>query len=323
MPPGIFLSEGEFWGRDAGIRRAATVGLLEKPGTRFRYSDVNFILLGEIVRRVSGERIDEYVRKRFHGPLGMSETGYRPDPSLLGRVAPTTFIAEYGLLRGEVHDPTARRMEGVAGHAGLFGTAKDVATYVRLFQKKGNPDGPRLLNPDTITQATTNQLPESLGVKRGLGWDIGSSFASQRGEKFPLTGYGHTGWTGTSIWVDPASETFVILLTNRNHPSEGGKVKPLRIRVGTLAAEAVGYTKLVPAPEPPPEPAAQTAADPGGVLSGIDVLERDGYSALSGLKIGLITNQTGINRARRSTIDLLAAAPNVELKALAPYMLSR
>lgn len=320
LPPGIFLSEGDFWGYDEGVRRAATVGLLEKPGTRFRYSDVNFILLGEIVRRVSGERIEVYAAKQFFSPLGMTETGYRPGPESLARIAPTTVIAEYGLLRGQVHDPTARRMEGIAGHAGLFGTVRDVAIYTRFFLTGKRPDGQTLLHPDTITQATTNQLPAALGVARGLGWDISSTFGTQRGEKFPLGGFGHTGWTGTSIWVDPGTETFVILLTNRNHPSEAGKVKPLRTRVGTLAAEAVGYTKLVPAPEPPPEPAAPTAktaaGDPATVLNGIDVLERDGFALLKGKKVGLVTNQTGINRQRRSTIDLLADVPGVDLKVL-------
>ena len=320
LPPGIFLSEGDFWGYEEGVRRAATVGLLEKPGTRFRYSDVNFILLGEIVRRVSGERIDAFVEKRFFAPLGMTETSYRPSLETLARIAPTTVIAEYGLLRGQVHDPTARRMEGIAGHAGLFGTMRDVAIYTRFFLTGKRPDGQTLLHPDTITLATTNQLPADLGVARGLGWDISSPFGTQRGEKFPLTGFGHTGWTGTSIWVDPGSETFVILLTNRNHPSEAGKVKPLRARVGTLAAEAVGYTKLVPAPDLPGEtagPSGKTAAgDPATVLNGIDVLERDGFALLKGKKVGLVTNQTGINRQRRSTIDLLANAPEIELKVL-------
>jgi uncharacterized protein YbbC (DUF1343 family)/CubicO group peptidase (beta-lactamase class C family) len=318
LPPGIFLSEGDFWGHDEGVRRAATVGLLEPSGPRFRYSDVNFILLGEIVRRVSGERIDRFVAREIFTPLGMTETGYCPGPDKTARIAPTTLIPEYGLLRGVVHDPTARRMEGVAGHAGLFGTAKDVAAFARFFLcdvTKTAADLP--LQPSTILGAISNRLPEETGVRRGLGWDISSSFATQRGEKFPLTGYGHTGWTGTSIWIDRDSKTFVILLSNRNHPSEDGKIKPLRTRVGTLAAEAVGYTKRVPAPETAPAPSGKTAAgDPDNVLNGIDVLQRDGFALLKGLKIGLITNQTGISRERRSTIDLLAEAPGVELKVL-------
>ncbi len=319
LPPGIFLSEGDFWGHAEGVRRAATVGLIERPGTVFRYSDVNFILLGEIVKRVTGERIDHYAAEHVFAPLGLHHTRYLPESATFPAIAPTTVIEGYGLLRGEVHDPTARRMEGVAGHAGVFSTAADLATYVRAILKGGTLDGKAILSPEIVRLATQNQLPPSLGVERGLGWDIGSRFASQRGEKFPKNGYGHTGWTGTSIWVDPGSETFVILLANRNHPTEAGLIKPLRIKVGTLAAEAVGYTEAIPLSansEEEKDRQITAAGDPGRVLNGIDVLERDGFSALAGMKIGLITNQTGVSRERRSTIDLLANAPNLELKAL-------
>lgn len=325
LPPGIYLSEGDFWGYDEGIRRAATIGLIERPGTRFRYSDINFILLGEIVSRVSGQRLDSYAEDHFYEPLGMKDTGYLPPRYRRPRIAPTTEIGGYGLIRGEVHDPTARRMQGVAGHAGLFSTAPDIATFLRSFCSFGKNGGaPDVLLPDTVSLAVENHLPITLNVSRGLGWDIESAFACQRGEKFPREGYGHTGWTGTSIWVDPASETFLILLTNRNHPSEGKSVKKLRIEVGTLAAEAVGYTETIPlsrAEEGEPgrgEIAMQVAA--GGdrplVKNGVDVLQEEGFATLEGLTVGLITNQTGINRNRRSTIDLLAEADEVELKAL-------
>lgn len=316
LPPGIFLSEGDFYGYQEGVRRAATVGLLEKPNSHFRYSDVNFILLGNLVQMASGDTLDVFVKEHFFRPLGMDDTGFRPHQAMRGRIAPTTMIPEYGLLRGEVHDPTARRMGGVAGHAGLFGTAKDVATYIRWFLYP-DKQPTRLLPPHLMREAVKNHLPESFGIARGLGWDSSSSFSHQRGEKFPMGGFGHTGWTGTSIWVDPASETFVILLTNRNHPSESGSVKPLRFRIGTLAAEAVGYTKVIPNPLVPAPVTTPTAAgDPGSVRNGIDVLERDRFAGISGLKVGLVTNQTGINRQRRSTIDLLAETPAVELKAL-------
>lgn len=321
LPPGIFLSEQDFWGHEEGVRRAATIGLIERPGTRFRYSDVNFILLGEIVWRISGLTVDQYAEKHFFSPMEMTSTGYLPSPSSIRRIAPTTEIAEYGLIRGEVHDPTARRMQGVAGHAGVFATAKDMATFVRMWLNGGVHASRRILLPGTIEEATKNQMPDTLGVTRGLGWDIGSPFAYQRGEKFPRKGFGHTGWTGTSIWADPGSNTFLILLTNRNHPKEGNSVKPLRIKVGTLAAEAVGYSKMVPlsTAENSDDSLSSMPVAAGGdrvVLNGIDVLEKNGYKALSGLKIGLVTNQTGISRTRRSTIDLLAHAPGVELKAL-------
>jgi uncharacterized protein YbbC (DUF1343 family) len=318
LPPGIFLSEGDFWGYEEGVRRAATVGLIERPGTRFRYSDVNFILLGEIVRRVSGERLDRYVEDRIFDQLELQGTGYLPTAFAQELIAPTTEMQGYGLLRGVVHDPTARRMQGVAGHAGLFSRAEDIAAIVRMMLRGGRFGTRQILQTGTIDLATSNQLPADLGKKRGLGWDIESPFSYQRGEKFPRSGFGHTGWTGTSIWVDPASDTFVILLANRNHPTEDGSIKPLRIRVGTLAAEAVGYSAPVPLVQmKDDEPRAQTAAGGDGVvLNGIDVLERDGFPLLKGKKIGLITNQTGINRERRSTIDLLATADGVTLVSL-------
>jgi len=187
LPPGIFLTEADFWGHAEGARRAATVGLIERPGTRFRYSDVNFILLGEIVNRVSGQRLDRYARDHIFSPLGMTETGYLPAAATHGQIAPTTVVEGYGLLRGQVHDPTCRRMEGVAGHAGVFSTAKDVATFVRAFAfaKEGDTS---LLGREMVKMATTNQLPGSLGAQRGLGWDIDSNFSYQRGEKFPREG---------------------------------------------------------------------------------------------------------------------------------------
>ncbi len=317
LPPGIFLSEGDFWGHDEGVRRAATVGLLEKPGTRFRYSDVNFILLGEIVRRASGERIDAFAEKAVFAPLGMSETGYRPGPDKTAKIAPTTVIPEYGLLRGQVHDPTARRMEGVAGHAGLFGTARDVATFARFFLKGKTEEGTALFHPDTLVKATTNRLPESLGVARGLGWDISSSFATQRGEKFsPLRLRSHRldrhldlDRPGLEDLRDPSLQSQSSLggrqdqtiARPRRHPrGRGGGLH----EAGARARRGSG------------SPAKTAAGDPDRVLNGIDVLQRDGFALLRGLKVGLITNQTGINRERRSTIDLLAEAPEVELRVL-------
>ena len=316
LPPGIYLSEGDFWGYHEGVRRAATVGLIERPGTRFRYSDVNFILLGEIVRRISGERLDHYVDGHIFSALDLESTGFLPNAFAQEEIAPTTDIKGFGLLRGIVHDPSSRRMQGVAGHAGLFSNAKDVAAMVRMLVKKGKYGTREVLRQSTVELALRNHLPSALGKKRGLGWDIESPFSYQRGEKFPRDGFGHTGWTGTSIWVDPKSETFLILLANRNHPTEEGSIKPLRIKVGTLAAEAVGYTTLVPRASVEPMPTTQTAADGAVVLNGVDVLERDGFAQLKGKTIGLITNQTGINRQRRLTIDLLASAPGVKLVSL-------
>ncbi len=325
LPPSISMMTREFLGYDEGVRRAASIGLIEQPGTRFRYSDVNYILLGEIIRRVSGQPLDVYTQEHIFGPLGMTFSTYQPPESLQADIAPTEIIDGYGPIRGEVHDPTCRRMRGVAGHAGVFSTAKDVAKFCRFFLNKGvAANGTRLLDAATIDLATRTHTADELRAPRGLGWDIGSPFAYQRGENFPHAGYGHTGWTGTSIWIDPASETFVILLANRNHPAEGRSIKSLRRDIGTLAAEAVGYRDKAPTPEPTTTTQSdaldrqQTAGgDPGKVQNGIDFLADRRFDLLRGLRVGLVTNHTGIGRERRrTTIDLLHESKEVQLVRL-------
>ncbi len=321
LPPSISLSKREFWGEAEGLHRALSIDLVEPPTTRFRYSDVNFILLGEIVRKVSGQRVDQYAATHLFEPLGMWQTTFLPDRGMLPKIAPTTFIPDYGLVRGEVHDPVCRRMGGVAGHAGLFSTAEDIARFCRLWVTRDQSNSTIIFKGETMAMASRSHTPEVLRAPRGLGWDIGSQFSNQRGEKFPLNGFGHTGWTGTSIWIDPKSETFVILLTNRNHPSEKGKVRDLRSKIGTLAAEAVGYLEKVVDPSKTVvddlDRNAQTAGGSSEVVrNGIDVLQENKFAPLAGLRIGLVTNHTGINNTRRSTIDLLADAPNVTLKRL-------
>ncbi|NNE94212.1 MAG: DUF1343 domain-containing protein [Verrucomicrobiales bacterium] len=319
LPPAISYRTENWWGHETGIRKAILAGLVEPPDSRFRYSDTNYIVLGEIVRRVSGKRLDEFAEENLFGPLEMTNTGYRTSMDADPKIAPTTLIPPYGMVRGEVHDPVARRMQGVAGHAGIFTTVDDVVRFARMFVNKGELDGVRVFKEETIDLITQTHVPSSLKVKRGLGWDIDSGFAYQRGERFPKGGYGHTGWTGTSIWIDPKSESFVIFLANRNHPTEKGRIKDLRIKIGTLAGEAVGYTEKVPLSRTgdPGDASVQTAADPPGtVLNGIDTLAKDDFAALKGLKIGLVTNHTGIDRNHRSTIDLLHEAASVDLVAL-------
>lgn len=142
------------------------------------------------------------------------------------------------MLRGVVHDPTARRMERVAGHAGVFTTASDVARFARMMLNQGELDGVRVLKPETVRLMTSVQSPPTVAGRRGLGWDIDTPYSGPRGNLFPLGSYGHTGFTGTSIWIDPYSKTFVILLTNSVHPTRGD-VRALRRSVGTLAAQAV------------------------------------------------------------------------------------
>jgi uncharacterized protein YbbC (DUF1343 family)/CubicO group peptidase (beta-lactamase class C family) len=315
-----------WWGYDTAIERATKSEMWAKPDEKWRYSDVNFILLGEIVHRASGRRLDRFVQEEIYQQLGMADTGFLPDPSAIGRIAPTEDRGGYGLIHGVVHDPVARRMGGVAGHAGLFSTTADIAKMLRMLLNGGELNGTRIFKAETVALMTRVQTPEHISETRGLGWDIGSPYSGQRGERFVRgTGFGHTGWTGTCLWVDPGSQTFYILLANRNHPSEKGKIKNLRYQVGSLVAEAVGIEKqpdaAQAAPSAPVGPVFQTAADPpatddGAVLNGIDQLVADDFAALDGLRVGLITNHTGIDRQRRTTIDLLHAAKNVELVAL-------
>jgi CubicO group peptidase (beta-lactamase class C family) len=237
LPPDI-ETKTDWHGQAEAIKKACAEKLRTPPGTSFKYSDINFILLGEIVQRVSHTPLNVFVQREIYRPLKMDNTGYLPSPEKLPRVAPTE-VADGKPWRGVVHDPTARHMGGVAGHAGLFITAADLARYARMLLNLGELDGVRILKPETVKLMTSVQTPPAISAKRGLGWDIDSAFSGPRGEVFPLGSYGHTGWTGGSLWIDPFSKTFVIFLSNRNHPTEAGSVIGLRRKLGTLAAEAL------------------------------------------------------------------------------------
>jgi uncharacterized protein YbbC (DUF1343 family)/CubicO group peptidase (beta-lactamase class C family) len=308
-------------GYDEALRLCCEEKLVAAPGEKLIYSDTGMILLGEIVRRVSGQTLDAFARRELFEPLGMKDTQFNPPAALRPRIAPTEV--ENGVpVRGVVHDPRARRMGGVAGHAGLFMTAADLARYARMLLNLGELEGTRIFRPETVRLMTSVQTPPDVGARRGLGWDIDSSFSGPRGEMFPLGSFGHTGWTGTSLWVDPFSRTFVIFLSNRNHPTEAGNVQALRHRLGTLAAEAVPDFNFAYVPGALP-PRADAGGRPGSraprasrVLNGIDVLVKNGFAPLKGKRIGLITNHTGHDRQRNATIDLLKNAPGVTLVAL-------
>jgi uncharacterized protein YbbC (DUF1343 family)/CubicO group peptidase (beta-lactamase class C family) len=313
-------AQGE--GYDTGIRLCLAEKPSRTPGSDFRYSDINFELLGEIVRRVAGEPLHAFCARRIFQPLKMSDTGFNPPKEKLARIAPTERDGGR-MLRGVVHDPRARKMNGVAGHAGLFTTAADLARFCRMLLNGGELEGVRVLKPETVALMTTVQTPATLEAKRGLGWDMASSYSKPRGELFPLGSYGHTGFTGTSVWVDPASKTFVILLTSRLHPDGKGNVTELRHTVGTLAARAAGAgsSRREEAPSNALATLPAGKAEPpyvgsNKVLNGIDVLKRDGYAPLRGKRVGLVTNHTGHDRERNPTIDLLHAAPGVKLVAL-------
>jgi uncharacterized protein YbbC (DUF1343 family)/CubicO group peptidase (beta-lactamase class C family) len=305
-------------GYDGGIATACSTALANPPGMTFRYSDINFILLGEIVRRASGKTLAEFCAAEIYGPLQMRDTMYKPGEALLPRVAPTTRDTP----RGAVHDPTARRMDGIAGHAGLFTTASDTARFARMMLGEGELEGVRILKPETVRLMTTVQSVDGPKGRRGLGWDIDTSYSGPRGKWFPVGSYGHTGWTGGSMWIDPFSKSFIVFLSNRNHPTESGNVLPLRQLLGTLAAESInGFNFLYVPAALKPIAGTTVSSGPktltrGQVLNGIDVLARDGFKQLKGMRVGLITNHTGIDRQRRRTIDLLAKAKDMTLVAL-------
>jgi uncharacterized protein YbbC (DUF1343 family)/CubicO group peptidase (beta-lactamase class C family) len=310
---------GDPWnGHDAAIKLATEEVPLAPPGRRFIYSDINYFLLGEVVARVSKMPLDAFVKERLFTPLGMRDTMFAPPRALYGRIAPT----QPATLRGIVHDPTSRRMAGVAGHAGLFSTASDLAIFCRMLLGGGAVGQTRVLSPLAVDRMTSPAASVDANV-RGLGWDIDSSYSSNRGEFLPLGSFGHTGFTGTSLWIDPVTRVFVVFLSNRVHPDGRGDVTPLRARVASVVASSlVGVSpeqtaeaiwprqafesQLTLAPVPPPQP----------VLSGIDVLRANNFAPLKGLRVGLVTNHTGRARDGATTIDLLAGAPDVKLTAL-------
>ena len=234
----VGISGAEFRGRDEAWARAFQERPHAPPGTEFHYCDLNFILLDAIVYRVAKRPLNEFVAAEFYRPLGMTNTSFLPPAELRPRIAPTQELPG-GPLRGTVHDPSARRMGGVAGHAGVFSTAADLAQFARMFLNGGELDGVRVLQAETVRQMTSVQSPAGVLARRGLGWDLDSGYSRPRGMVFPLGSYGHTGFTGTLLWIDPFSQTFVILLTNRLHPDGQGSVTDLYAAAGTLAARAV------------------------------------------------------------------------------------
>lgn len=353
---------GDPWeGREEMLKRLYVEPLRNAPGARFVYSDIGMIVMAEIIQRVSGVPLDDFARTNIFEPLGMKDTGFRrigagsASAVAVGRIAPTesvrgmrSYLGGTGhagasgetMLRGQVHDPTANRMGGVAGHAGLFSTADDLAVFCQMILNGGEYNGARILSPLGVAELTRPRQVSEDGGARGLGWDVNTSFSSNRGDLFPVGSFGHTGFTGTSLWIDPASETFVVFLSNRVHPDGKGDVGPLRGRVANVVAGAVTDTDAVARAQTEQTRYVQELlagltrfsagaaearrAEEGGalapeqseVLNGIDVLARDGFKELQGLRVGLITNHTGRDRSGRQTIDVLREAPGVKLTLL-------
>jgi CubicO group peptidase (beta-lactamase class C family) len=210
-------------------------------GSSFSYADINFILLGELVRRASGSALDQYALERFYIPLGMADTFFSPPPALKSRLS-ATVLPDGSLISGEPQDNHARQLGGVAGHAGLFSTAADLARFCRMLMNGGELNGRRVLAERTVNQMTVPRYLRGGKVVRGLGWDIASPYSSPRGHGFSEYSFGHTGYSGTSIWIDPEQDLFVVLLTARIDYRRTGEFNRLRRDLSTIAA-----TCLVPA----------------------------------------------------------------------------
>jgi uncharacterized protein YbbC (DUF1343 family)/CubicO group peptidase (beta-lactamase class C family) len=331
LAPDLDLSK-PWEGKDTAERMAFEGAPERAPGSQFVYSDINFVVLGALVGRLSGQSLDQYAQQHVFAPLGMNETRYNPPPSWEPRIAPTEEDENHRLLRGVVHDPTARRMGGVAGHAGVFSTADDLAVFAQALLDGGRG----VLTSPTIAKMTAPQQPVNGMVLRGFGWDIDSPLSSNRGELLPVGSYGHTGFTGTSLWIDPTTNTYIVLLTNAVHmkmgpPRERGSAASLRTKVATAVAAALaldpseaekmrlaaitGYNEMQSA-------ARKLAVRNGIVKTGIDVLEETNFAALHPKKggaprsVGLLTNQTGVDTDGKRTIDILASVPGISLDAI-------
>ena len=321
----------EWQGRETGYRLAFSSAPEFPPGSHFKYSDVNFIVLGAIVERESGMSLDAYCQKNIFTPLGMTHTRFLPPASWLPEIAPTQYDEHNRMLHGVVHDPTARRMGGVVGHAGVFSTVDDLSKFAQALLL-GSP----ILKPLSIEKMTTPQQPPTATILHGFGWDIDSPFSSNRGALFPVGSFGHTGFTGTSIWIDPTTQTYIILLTNAVHPNGKGSAIALRAKIANAVATEIpltedeqaqlrlqsitGYNEAATAER-------KITSRNDSVLSGIDVLERENFAAIRGSanaastadtpkKIGLLTNQTGVDAQGQRTIDVLAHASGISLQAI-------
>jgi uncharacterized protein YbbC (DUF1343 family)/CubicO group peptidase (beta-lactamase class C family) len=341
------------------------------PGARFRYSDIDFIVLGELVEKLSGLALEQYAAEHIFQPLAMTRTRYLPPSSWIPAIAPTEY--DHGrMLRGVVHDPSARAMGGVAGHAGVFSTADDLARFSQAML-----DGKFVASSAAIEKLTTPQQPATATVLRGLGWDIESPFSTNRGELLPVGGFGHTGFTGASMWIDPVTDTYIILLTNAVHPRAKAPSPAIALRARVANAVAAALELEVPE-QKRLELAAITGYNEtltgarllqsrnGQVKTGLDVVAGRGAlfsstpatagspGAITGkdgsatgkdkndkkdkekkdkekkedlprrpascvarpCRIGLVTNQTGVDSEGRRGIDLLARLPDVELRAI-------
>ncbi len=347
-------------GVEEAWRRIYAMKMVAPLRSEMIYSDMNFIMLAEIVRILSGKSHEQFVQDEVFGLLGMRETGYLPaqrftHEQLAARVAPTQphvrsddqdMNESWGL--GGVHDPRAYALGGVAGHAGLFSTASDLCIFGQMMLGRGTlwQDARRTYGQKNRTDADVQVVSEStwdlwtkprlsggLDDLRAYGWDVRSGFSGNRGRSLSSRSFGHGGFTGTGMWIDPTNDLYVIFLANRVHPSGEGACNSLIREVGSVAADAIDWS-TPPAPrvtlapwtqvefvDTPMQEATKTiksaeSTEKTSVLTGVDVLRRDDFQSLAGMKIGLITNPTGVARDGVSDITLLHESTNVHLEKL-------
>ena len=307
LRPGL-LPKPAWSGYDAALKRIVADTPPFPPGSLFIYSDLNFIILGELVRRVSAEPLEAYCRRHIFEPLGMTDTGFKPPRSLNGRFAPT-MEGSWGV----VHDPDTRRMGGISGAAGLFATADDLARFAQSILDGGCIADSRFLNAASVEQMVQAQSPAGKLPAKGLGWAIHSP-SGNWSEMLPAGSFGHKGFTGTLLWIDPETRTYLIVLSNRVYPDGEARDETLRDKVFSLVVQATGR----PAPVSPSDALSRLpdGASAPRVLTGVDVLAARKFAPLSGKRVGLITNHTGLDAVGRRTIDLLARTPGVKLRAI-------
>ncbi|MHC4673105.1 MAG: exo-beta-N-acetylmuramidase NamZ domain-containing protein [Planctomycetota bacterium] len=311
-------------GPPEAMRKIYNLDLVAHPGEKFIYTDVGYIVLGEVVKQVTGLSLNRFARQELFLPAGMSRTTFNPPKIWWDKCAPQEKRDKKWII-GQVHDPRAFALGGVAGHAGLFSTADDLARYCRMILNGGEIDGRRILSPLTVRTMTEPRPLGAVSGVRGLGFDIATGYSSARGDLFcRYRSFGHTGFTGTSMWIDPTAGIYVIILTNRLHPDGKGNVIDLRRKVATVVASAVTkadpFDRITGYPwidsDRVTKPYRDTSLQDSQVLTGLDVLVRDGCKILTGRKVGVITNHTGLTRDGKHIVNLIANAKNVDLVAL-------
>ena len=304
-------------GPEKAWERICELKLVAPIGTAFKYSDVNFIVLGKIVEHISGKSLHEFSQAFIFQPLGMKQTGYLPSKGLSAKCAPTEQ-REGHWMQGEVHDPRAYALGGIAGHAGLFSTAEDIAIYAQMMLQQGSLQSSKDSVPTRIlSQAAVSAMTQAYTVPgglRGLGWDKRTSFSSNRGDLLSPSAFGHGGFTGNVLWIDPELDLFFIFLSNRVHPNGKGSVNQLAGRIANVVAASITKRDTAKSDRAMKDSVASGQRD--AVLTGLDILERNSFRELANQRVGLITNHTGRNFKGQSAVTLIQNAPNVKLRIL-------